>query len=205
MAKINIGATKSALSKFSASYDMVGELMLKINKDYFNGIDKYWNTLTAHKYFSSMAESLNSTIKTMNSAFREANECIQKAANNIASAEGGTTVGSISLNNISDISIGWAGKEDGYNLPLEGEAAAQTSSHFTAPMAQIKEKCENCKSAMETIKSSGLGEQISGAAIADITKMIENVSNIMEKYDSNAVKSASNEDVNAKNYKIKTS
>ena len=205
MAKINIGATTSALNKFSTSYESVGQLMSKINRDYFNGIDKYWNTVTAHKYFSSMAKSLNSTIRTMNSAFKEACDCIQKAANNIASAEGGTTVGSISFSNISDISIGWAGKEDGYNLPLEGEAAAQTSSHFTAPMAKIKEKCENCKSAMETIKSSGLGEQISGAAIADITKMIENVSNIMEKYDSNAVKSASNEDVNAKNYKIKTS
>ena len=87
MAKINIGATKRALSTFSQSYADIGDLMSGINGDYFNGIDKYWDTQTAYKYFSSMAKSLNGTIKSMNSAFKEACDCIQKAADNIASDE----------------------------------------------------------------------------------------------------------------------
>lgn len=204
MAKINIGATKSALSTFSQSYADIGDKMSGINGDYFNGIDKYWDTQTAYKYFSSMAKSLNGTIKSMNSAFKEACDCIQKAADNIASAEGGEKVGTVSFSSISNISIEWQGKDDGYNIPLNGETAELTKNKFTTPMSQVKESCKSCRQAMINIKDSGLGKDISGDAIDGITSMIDKVKEIMAEYDSNAVSSASNEDANAKGYKINT-
>ena len=57
---------------------------------------------------------------------------------------------------------------------------------------------------MINIKDSGLGKDISGDAIDGITSMIDKVKEIMAEYDSNAVSSASNEDANAKGYKINT-
>lgn len=204
MEKINIAATNAALSSFSTAYEDVGKLMSEINDNYFNGIDDYWNTNTAFKYFSEMAGSLNTTIGTMNKAFRQACTCIKNAANNIANAEGGARVGTVSINDISDISLEWEGVDDGYKLPLDGETTDLTSDIFTANMKQIKENCETCKSAMIDIKTNGLGNKISGAAIEGITNMIKKVQDVMDEYNSNAVSSASNEDANSKGYEINT-
>lgn len=199
--KISIGTVNAQIGVYNNAYGEIVNLMSKINSNYFDAMEGKWNTITAHKYFTSFVNAMNETIDKMNKGFSAASEEIQDAAHHIAEAEGGAQVKRASTPTIKSMSLTWQGKDDEYNI--SDDIDEMTKSNFTNAMTQVENKISECRKAMETIRNQGLSDYISSSAINSINNMISSAKNVANEYSKDAVQNAATQDANAKGYVMK--